>query len=578
MFEGMHQMAQMIPPMLDDSAPPGEVALFEALAGAPDTGDWMVLHGLRLSTHPTQERGEADFVVVAPGHGVLVIEVKSHKSVGRDSAGRWLLGRSKPTTRSPFAQADSEKFAIVAYLGKRMGLTSTHVESCVWFTHAQARREFVDSIEWEPWQLLDSQDLVDVAARVIHVLAAGREHRAAAGHEWPDLVGPDGPTARRIVSELKPAMKAEIRPADLRQARQEELVRLLAEQLLVLDSLAGNPRMLITGPAGCGKTFLALEAARLESEAGKRGLLVCYNHAIGEYLKGEVSGIPGLSVTTVHDLMLEAAGAEPLALNDREFWEEELPARAWEALVDADSPGVDYLIVDEVQDICRRNYLDVLDLVVRGGLRSGRCLYFGDFDDQMLYAGSEKALLDDVAGPLTVFRQRINCRNTPGIARVAESLGDDPEPYARYRRSDDGTVPRIVGFSALDRQQGLLLESIQLLRDEGFELHEIVVLSRYRDASAAATATDPWLRDRLLDVRRGGAVAKGRIRYSTIHSFKGLEAPAVILTDITESRRGRYFDLLNVGITRARDRLVVLGSVEGLRQHGIVATATSESS
>lgn len=561
----------MIPPIVDEDAPPGERVLFAALATAPGTESWQVLHGLRLSTHPTQERGEADFVVVAPGHGMLVIEVKSHKSVRRDKQGRWLLGRKSATTRSPFAQADSEKFAIVEYLNKRMGLTSTHVESCVWFTHAPARREFGDSIEWQRWQLLDANDLVDVAERVIHTLAAGRAHRAEAGHRWPESVGPDGPTTQRIIAELKPAMHAEVRPSDLRRARQEELALLLSDQLLVLDSLAGNDRVLITGPAGCGKTFLALEAARIESAAGRRGLLVCYNHAIGEYLKAEVADIEGLSVTTLHELMLDAAGVEPVELNDRDFWEQKLPESAWSALVTEPWETYDYLIVDEVQDICRRNYLDVLDLVVTGGLREGRCLYFGDFDDQILYEGLDKALLDEVAGPLTVFRQRVNCRNTPGIARVAESLGDAPEAYARCRRSDDGTVPRIAVYRHEDEQQELLLEAIQQLREEGFDLHEIVVLSRYRTEAAAATTDDEWLRSHLLDVRRGGSAVAGRIRYSTIHSFKGLESPAVILTDVTESGRGPYFDLLNVGITRARDRLVVLGTPAGLRQHGIVA-------
>ncbi|MCB9413400.1 MAG: NERD domain-containing protein [Actinobacteria bacterium] len=564
-------MAQMIPPVLDEAAPPGERELFTALATAAGTEDWIVLHGLRLSAHPTQERGEADFVVVAPGHGVLVIEVKSHKSVGRDASGRWLLGRSSPTTRSPFAQADAEKFAIVSYLSKRMGITTVHVESCVWFTHAPARREFVDSIEWQPWQLLDMADLVDVADRIVHILAAGRRHRAAAGHTWPEIVGPDQATAHRIVSELKPAMQAEVRPADLRRARKEELARLLEDQLLVLDSLAGNDRLLVTGPAGCGKTFLALEAARLESALGRRGLLVCYNHAIGEYLKGEVAGIDGLSVTTLHDLMLTAAGVAPVALDDRSFWEERLPQLAWEALATADQPRYDYLIVDEVQDLCRRNYLDVLDLLLASGLGNGRCLFFGDFDDQVLYDGSEKALLDEVAGPLTVFRQKVNCRNTPGIARVAESLADSQEAYARYRRSDDGAIPRVSVYRDGEHQQQLLLEAVQSLRDDGFDLHEIVVLSRYRDASAAATTTDPWLRQTLLDVRRGGAVRKGRIRYSTIHSFKGLEASAVIITDVTESTRGPYFDLLNVGVTRARDRLVMLGTRAGFDQHGLTS-------
>jgi len=66
-------------------------------------------------------------------------------------------------------------------------------------------------------------------------------------------------------------------------------------------------------------------------------------------------------------------------------------------------------------------------------------------------------------------------------------------------------------------------------------------------------------------------VRKGRIRYSTIHSFKGLEASAVIITDVTESTRGPYFDLLNVGVTRARDRLVMLGTREGFDQHGLTS-------
>ena len=560
-------MARMIPPVLDQDAPPGEKKLYRLLATAPGTEDWIAIHGLHLADHPTQQRGETDFVVVAPEHGVLVIEVKSHRSVGRDKRGMWLLGSQEATDRSPFAQADGEMFAIKTFLEKKMGLTSTHIESCVWFTHAPARREFDGAIEWSPWRLLDSGDLVDMPGKIAHVLAEGRAHRAKSGHKWPAVVGPDHSTAEKIVSLLKPAMHAQLRPADLRRERASELARLLEEQAEVLDALMENDRVLVTGPAGCGKTFLALAAARMQAESGKQGLLVCYNHSISDFLQEEASDIPGLQVTTVHELMKGVAGVPAGDITDRVFWEQSLPEAAWEALYEADTERADYLIVDEAQDVCRSSYLEVLDLVLVGGLEEGRCLFFGDFDDQAVYVDSPKANLMKAAGDVAKYKLKVNCRNKPGIARVATELGDTTNAYSRCKRSDDGSTPGIFEYATADEQQQLMLRAVGDLRAEGFDLHEIVILSRYRDQAAAANATDPWLRQVLVDFRRGGRIPKGRIRYSTIHSFKGLEAPAVIITDVTESGRGPYFDLLNVGITRARDRLVILGTAEGLRQH-----------
>lgn len=48
-----------------------------------------------------------------------------------------------------------------------------------------------------------------------------------------------------------------------------------------------------------------------------------------------------------------------------------------------------------------------------------------------------------------------------------------------------------------------------------------------------------------------------RIRWGSIHEFKGLEAPAVILTDVDLSKE-YHRDLLYVGASRATDRPVVV--------------------
>ena len=556
----------MIPSRIDEDAPPGEKAVFAALAGASGADDWVALHSLRLAEHPTQQRGEADFVVIAPGVGVVVVEVKSHLSVERDGQGAWLLGTSKPTMRGPFQQADTAKFAIEKFLAQRMGLTSIHVESCVWFTRLQARRDLAGSLEWHDWQLLDADDLTgDIVAVLTGVIDAGRANRARAGHRWPSIVGPGSAESHRIVSVLKPQLHSEPTRADLRRARDLELGQLLEEQSAVVAGLNGNDRIVVSGPAGCGKTLLALKAARAEASAGRRGLLLCFNRALAAHLQVQARDVPGLSVATLPGLMLEVAGLTPADDRDQTFWEETLPVAAWAAADGWDR--VDYLVVDEAQDLCRPNWLDVMDQLVAGGLVEGRCLFFGDFDDQAIYTEAPAQVLRERMGPAAWFHLYTNCRNLPGIAAEAELLGASGGHPVLCRRAADGYRPTHLVYRDPVEQQSMLVQAVRDLRDDGFELHDIVVLSRYRD-SAAQRCTDGWLAPLLVDYRQGGPVVKGNVRYSTIHSFKGLEAPAVIITDVNVSSRGPYHDLINVGITRAQDRLTILATEDGLAHLG----------
>jgi len=97
------------------------------------------------------------------------------------------------------------------------------------------------------------------------------------------------------------------------------------------------------------------------------------------------------------------------------------------------------------------------------------------------------------------------------------------------------------------------------------------VLSMHRDDRAVASTVfdSPW-KDRLeplvSDGAQGGCVNlhTGRTHYSSIYRFKGLEARAVVLTDIDELSSDRDRSLVYVGATRATHRLVVLAH-ESLR-------------
>lgn len=89
-------MARLMPAYCPESAPPGEQALYAALAAGADTHGWIVLHSLGIADHVRQVEGEADFVVIVPEKGVLVIEVKSHLDIEVLDDGRWRLGKGRP--------------------------------------------------------------------------------------------------------------------------------------------------------------------------------------------------------------------------------------------------------------------------------------------------------------------------------------------------------------------------------------------------------------------------------------------------------------------------------------------------
>lgn len=565
-----------MPAFCPDDAPPGEKAVYARLRDSEETDEWLVLHSLGIADHVRQVEGEADFVVIVPGAGILVIEVKSHQSIDRRSDGTWRLGNDAPTARGPFQQASEAMHSLRSYLEKKnVGLRSIPMLSAVWFTGVRARTLLPGNPEWHDWQVMDSEDVKSAPAAILRTLAAGTTHLDDKIKYFSyGGVGPDRETAARIASLLRPKFELATVAGDRRGARESQLTTFIEEQFLALDAASDNHAALFAGPAGSGKTFLAMESARREIATGKQGRLLCFNRFLGNRLASDLADLEGLSVGTFHQELLRLArvdrapeGAGP------EFWNEELPERAMEALIDGGSPLVsDFLIIDEVQDIAIDPYLDVLDFMVTGGLKEGRLLFFGDFERQAVFENETgRDRLRSRAPYLSTHRLLQNCRNLPRIGYQVNLLSHLQPGYRRFRRQDDGIDPVFRQYPAGQDQSGLLATAIRGLKDDGYDLNEIVVLSPLRDASTAATTTDPWLRQ-ILRQADGRAARPGQVHYSTIHAFKGLEAPAVVVTDLDTTKITDNFDsLLYVGLTRATDRLVALIEVSTLR-HAVGGT------
>ena len=562
-------MARMIPPRVHDGTPTSERRVFDRLRLDPGTDDWTVLHSLGLSHRGAKPFGEIDFVVLVPGAGVACLEVKGGRIRCQD--GIWYTrdrgNRETALARSPILQAREGTFALRRAVQIEVGADSDMGRLV--FTAVAVFPDVVhppEIPEYERWEIIDVDDLRGPISTLIRKALAREEQR----------LGRMGASSLASASSLK-ILRNFLRPDfDVGIARsttvrrsEERILHLTEEQFDVLDLFELNSRCLVEGAAGTGKTLLALEFARRVSPAAGRILLLCYNRLLGDWIASRAAELlqPGVAICgsyhqCLRSLILRTPAAE-------EFLHAERAARGSEAdlfglvyplfgelaLADSDERA-DLLILDEAQDVITEPVLDVLNNWLVGGLAGGQWVMLGDFTRQAIYnreAEEWEECLSRYASQFTRAVLRRNCRNTRSIGEETALLsGFESPPY----RLDTGDCLPVDYRYWKDRahEARRLDEVLQTLKRDGVPNEDVMILSPRRFNASVAADLAPGT---ITPVVQGGSRASA-VRFSTVHAFKGLESPIVILCDIDEMDSPAARSLVYTGMSRARSHLIVL--------------------
>ena len=504
---------------------------------------WL-LHGVRI----TNELGdrEGDLIVMWPEKGIAFIEIKGGYITPK-SNGKFIQGSGANKREiDPINQAHGAMYQIRDWVLSHTSLRYWYpMVAMAAFPNSVLERSY-ESTRAKRSQFIDRDDLTNAADLV------RRSIESHSGH----AIAPVSEDLERVAQALEANILDVTDPASLAlliDSRTELVNELAKENLKLLDFVSELNRFDVRGAAGTGKTALALEHAKRLKRQGKRVAFLCYSRALSAHIRHLVESWDKSEridvVRTFHALARDWGVTVPPGVAD-EFWETTATLELIQMASKApQSEKFDAVIVDEAQDFGENWWVAATELLkdkTNGGLYA-----FGDLG-QGIFNRSGTTELGFV--PLRLHK---NLRNAEPIADAANYLTDTPAPAAglagpeiRFVQVPEDADENAIIYAADD--------VVEYLRDDYGPQHVALLTTKGRHPVHRELA------DRDPDAYLKTLWKTDDIFYGTVSGFKGLERNCVILTvngfhDEVDPKR-----LLYVGITRARDFLVVVAKKSDL--------------
>lgn len=522
--------------------------------------EYTIIHSVKWVTRDPKRYGpvgEADFVIVHPKHGVLVIEVKGG-GIHLD-AGKWYTinaaGEKNSLDKDPVAQADRSVYALIDHL-KYHALTRRYtfpIHHAVAFPDIEVPANQSLRPDIPRTIIIDRSRLSDLQKTMEEIFDFWNQRYKH---------NPLGEQAARdLIQLLVPKHEINTRIAHIFEDEDQQIKKLTEAQYNTLKLLQMFRRAAIVGGAGTGKTMLAVEKARQLAAAGFKVLLLCYNGNLARWLTEITSDIEGVTVNTFHGLVRVVAdnwAKMPPRSNKTDYFDkaEDVLFDALELIRTNSKKAEEYLfdavIIDEAQDFKTHYWIPVPELLKDP---TNGVLYVFFDDNQRIYSQLSNIPISKEQSPIVLTD---NCRNTQPIFKLLQQytktttaiqcIGPEGRAIELKPASDDTEI-----------QKTLRATLHELINVKGALPSQIIILtprkqenSLWQEGSSLGNYKLTW---------NISTLTGSNIRVSTIHSFKGLESPIVILTELDQAFTETRDQLIYIGVSRARNHLVVIGSL-----------------
>lgn len=521
---------------------------------------WLRLErGYYNQNNQSLQQGEADFLILWPDKGLLVLEVKGGLISYAAENRQWFSRDRHENThhiKDPFEQASKGLHTLVNMIKKSVQSAGSLPFA---FGYAVCFPDLVykggatppgaePNIIIDLSDFLTSNSLAKAVANALHKWSRGAKPRPIEPELRKKL-------ERAISSEFKlmPRLSRQL------ETQEEQLVRLTDEQARVLEFCASNSRVAIEGVAGSGKTLLALAQSRRFAELGLRTLLLCYNKALAAWLR-EVLPAEYADAVHIHHFhglahdACEQAGIPFEPNGSSTFWQEDCPELLMQAASVLPDLKYDAVVVDEGQDFLADWWFAIDELNKHG--EQGHMYVFYD-PAQTLFTPKEAIPDMQFGGHLPT-----NCRNTCAIAGTCSDIIG-----AEIKTHPEAPTGVATKFSVEEDEQKrtkLIEEQLaDLLQNEGLDPAQIAILSPKRQQHTYLAKFNAVGHLAISDDPKSWRENKS-ILMTTIRAFKGLEADVVILVLDRAPKPESVFTAADfyVAASRAKHVLHVVSKVD----------------
>lgn len=484
--------------------------------------------------------GEIDIAVLAPSGKLLLIE---QKNGGLSADGGELVKRYGTQSKPVLSQIRRSIDAVMRQWGKQYPGQRLVLEYLVYLP--DYRVHDLGAVGLQPERVLDRETANTLPEQILKLLA-GEPH----------------PLRQRQVLDFLHNTAAIIQDPDVASLRLEK--RYQQEGLVLAGVLRRlwlpSWRVCIRGRAGTGKTLIGQNLFRDARSRGERALYLTFNRPLADGLARSLRSVSGvMTVDRLTELITSPLEPAELMQNEKYLAFDRRRAEFVSSAISHEHQ-YDLIVVDEGQDFSA-SQARLVEHLLRP---DGRLLWLED-DQQALFR--QKSSCPATTAQLEL---RENYRSSREIVAAANQLLQLDPPDTPVS-AVTGTMPVVMQADTAN-QASTVVEAVQQLLDQGYPLSDITVLSYHGYGSSTLLQQDQlghwWTRRFTGNYGPVGnqQYSTGTLRLESLHRFKGLQSPAVVLaemdfTEIDNNVRRRLY----VGMTRAQLALTLVATPAALK-------------